>query len=210
MSANRSLVEGLSQAGGRGTPRGRRVRTGFAVIQLALSLALLIGALLMVTTLRGLYRVDPGFDLDGVTVHLIDLSSQGYRGARVAQYVRDLEGGLSASSALAGVSLSYSYPFGPGFNRRVQMPGRGADAAIEVRSNSVSRGYFDVLGIPILKGRAFTTQEAMAAGEESGNAIVIGQSLATRLFGDADPLGRTVTMAGTEERPAARRCWRGW
>jgi predicted permease len=200
MSASRSLVDGLSHMGGRSTPRGRRVRTGFAVVQLALSLALLVGALLMVTTLRGLYRVDPGFDLDGITVHAVDLASQGYKGPRAVQYARDLEAGLSSTPILSGVSLSYSYPFGPAFVRRVRS-GAGPDDVIEVRSNYVSRGYFDVVSIPILKGRAFTAQEALASGGESGNAIVISESLARRLFGNADPLGRTVTFTGAKSLP---------
>ena len=106
MSANRALSVGLSQAGVRGTLRGRRLRAGFAVVQLALSLALLIGAMLMVTTLRGLRNVDPGFEADGVSVHSIDLASQGYKPARALQYVRELETGLSSTPALTAVSRS--------------------------------------------------------------------------------------------------------
>jgi putative ABC transport system permease protein len=190
------VSEGLSQAGGRGTPRGRRLRAGFSVVQLALSLALLVGALLMVTSLRGLREVDPGFEADGVSVHYVDLGGQGYTPPRALQYARDLEAGLSSTPALTAVSFSYSYPFASAFVQRVRAPGGGPDDTIEVRTNSVSKNYFTVLGIPIRKGRAFTAEEAMAAGEESGNAIVISQSLARRLFGESDPLGLTAVMPG--------------
>jgi len=202
MSANRALSVGLSQAGVRGTLRGRRLRAGFAVVQLALSLALLIGAMLMVTTLRGLRNVDPGFEADGVSVHSIDLASQGYKPARALQYVRDLETGLSSTPALTAVSFSYSYPFASAFLQRVQAPGGGTREPIEVRTNSVSKDYFTVLGISILKGRGFTAEESMALGEASGNAIVIGKSLAKRLSGEADPLGLTVIMPGGRAAPA--------
>ena len=59
-----------------------------------------------------------------------------------------------------------------------------------------------MLGISILKGRGFTAGETMAFGEASGNAIVVGKSLARRLFGDADPLGLTVVMPGGRTAPA--------
>jgi putative ABC transport system permease protein len=194
MSVSRPVSVGLSQAGVRGTPRGRRLRAGFAVVQLALSLALLVGAMLMVTTVRGLSSVDPGFEADGVSVHYVDLASQGYTPPRALQYVRDLEAGLSSTPGVTA-AFSYSYPLASAFTQNLQAPDAGQDP-IEVRTNSVSTHYFSALGIPLVTGRAFTAQEAMAPGENSGNAIVIGRSLARRLFGASDPLGRTVTVPG--------------
>jgi predicted permease len=193
-SSSRPVAIGLSQAGMRGTPRGRRLRAGFAVVQLSLSLALLVGALLMVTTVRGLCGVDPGFNADGVSVHHIDLGSQGYRPARALQYARDLETGLSSISSLTAVSFSYGYPLASAFVQRVQTPEGAPGDAIEVHTNSVTRNYFTVLGISILRGRAFTAAEAMAPGEGSGNGVIVSQSLARRLFGRADPLGQNVVV----------------
>ncbi len=194
MSASRPVAVGLSQAGMRGTPRGRRVRAGFAAVQLALSLALLVGALLMATTVRGLCGVDLGFNADRVSVHHIDLASQGYTPARALGYVRDLENGLSSISSLTAVSFSYSYPLASAFVQRVQTPDGAPGGAIEVDANSVTRNYFAVLGIPILKGRAFAATEAMAPGQASGNGVIVSQALARRLFGRADPLGRNVIV----------------
>jgi len=194
LSATRPAAVGLSQAGTRGTPRGRRLRAGFAAVQLSLSLALLVGALLMVTTIRGLRGVDPGFNADGVSVHHFNLASQGYTPARALHYVRDVERALSSVSSVTAVSFSYFYPLASTVLQRVQTPKGAPGDAIEVYANSVTRNYFAVLGMSILTGRAFTAAEAMTPGEASGNGIIVSRSLARRLFGRADPLGQNVIV----------------
>lgn len=193
ISASRPVTVGLSHGGIRGTARNRRMRTSLAAVQLALSLALFVGALLMVTTLRGLRGIDPGFDPIGVTVHHIDLGSQGYTPAGALTYVRDLEAALSAVPSLTAVSFSYSYPLGPAFRQRIESSDGRPDERIEVRTNFVSSDYFAVLGIPIVKGRSFSAGEAPATAEAGGSGVIVSRALARRLFGNADPLGRTVT-----------------
>jgi predicted permease len=194
IGASRPVTVGLSQAGVRDTPRNWRLRAGFAAVQLALSLALLVGALLMVTTIRGLRGVDPGFNPNGVTVHYIDLRSQGYTPARAVTYVHDLDTALSAIPTLAAASFSSSYPLGVRFVQRIDSPGGGPDEPIEVVTNYVSSKYFAVLGIPIVKGRAFSAAGAVGPGDASGNVVIVSRALARRLFGNLDPLGRTVTI----------------
>ena len=199
ISTNRSVASGLAQAGGRGTPRARGVRSGFAAAQLALSLALVVGALLMVTTLRGLRGVNPGFVADGVSVHSIDLSSQGYSAPRALQYVRDLQAGLSSNPALAAVSLSYSWPLGGAFIQPLQILGTSTN--IDLTTNFVTAGYFTVAGIPLLRGRSFTQQEALGSSATSGSPVIIGESLARRLFGASDPIGRSIVLKGGRTEP---------
>jgi hypothetical protein len=192
MRASRSAAPGASLAGARSTPYGRRLRAGFAVVQLALSLALLVGALMMVTTVRGLRGVEPGFDPRGVSVHYVDLSSQGYRPPQATVYLRDLRTALS-TGGVSTFAFSYSYPFSTAFIQQAQGPG-GPDDRVEVRTNAITRDYFAVLGVPFLAGRPFTDDEALASGAASGTAVIVGKSLAARLFGSANPLGQTVTM----------------
>jgi predicted permease len=202
MSVGHSMVQGLAQAAARATPRGRRLRTGFAIVQLALSLALLVGALLMTTTIRGLASVDPGFDADGVSLHWIDLASQGYTPPRALQYVRDLDAALSSTSGLTA-AFSYGFPFGSTFNIRIAAAGAGSNDPIRVNTNGITTNYFTTLGIRMVKGRSFTPDESMSASDDRERAIVVSRSLARRLFGDADPLGRTVFDApiGPKARP---------
>ena len=199
-NASRPLAVTLSQAGVRDTPRNWRLRTGLAAMQLALSLALLVGALLMVTTIRSLRGVDPGFNPNGVTVHSIDLRSQGYTPARAVTYVRDLDTALSAIPTLTAASFSYSYPLSMRFVQRIESPGGGPDGPIEVVTNWVSSKYFAVLGIPIVKGRSFSAAEAMGPGDAGGNAVIVSRALAARLFGNLDPLGRAVAVGQGKAR----------
>ena len=110
-------------SGARSTPHGRRLRAGFASIQLALSLALLVGALLMVTTVRGLANVETGYDADGVSVHGIDLASQGYTTPRALQYVGDLDAALAAWPGISVAAASSGFPLGSSFRQQVRLPG---------------------------------------------------------------------------------------
>jgi hypothetical protein len=68
------------------------------------------------------------------------------------------------------------------------MPEPGERTLI-VRENVVSPGYFRTMGIPLIRGRDFTDEEAW----ERGGAIIINKALAEQLFGDEEPLGRRVT-----------------
>jgi hypothetical protein len=112
--------------------------------------------------------------------------------------------------ALTAVSFSYSYPFASAFIQRVQAPGGGPGDTIEVRTNNVSKNYFTVLGIPIRKGRAFTAEEAMAAGEESepdrhrqvaasGCLRVRSARLTTVLPGGRSAPSRTLVVVGVAD-----------
>jgi predicted permease len=189
---------------GRGGPRasagGSRVRAGFAVVQLALSLALVTNALLLVGTLRNLAGVDVGFDPDGVSRHSADPSSHGYTADRLTAYSRALLDRLSAEPAVQAVSLSSSHPFGSGFIVDLHDPDV-ADARLEVYSNMVTADYLEVLRIPLLRGRMFTPAEAMSGAGAAGSPVVLDELLARRLFGAADPLGKAVRVARTLSNP---------
>ena len=198
ISVNRPVTAGLSQAGARGTARGRLLRAGFAVVQLALSLALVVDALLMVTTVRKLGGVDPGFVTEAVSVHFIDLNSQGYTPERAAAYVRGLEADLSSSAGILP-AFAYSYPFGSTFGQRISTD--GSSEPFDVTTNAVSARYFSALGIPLLKGRTFSAEEALGAGDRNGTGVVVGQSLARRLYGEEEPLGRTLVIPGARNTP---------
>jgi predicted permease len=204
IGANRSMHVGLSHAGMRGTPRGRRLRAGFASVQLALSLALLVGALLMVATVQALSSVDLGFTPEGVSVHSVDLGSQGYTPSRAVQYLRDFDAYLGPASGLTAVSFSYSYPMSSAFFQNARRADDAAAEPIEIRTNAITDRYFDVIGVPIVEGRGFTRDEATALGDRTGTGVVIAEALAERLFGNTSALGRTVVLgSGRNARTVA-------
>jgi predicted permease len=192
----RSVTSPLA-AGGRGTGGGRRIRLVFAAAQLALSLALVTGALLFVTTVQRLRAVDLGFESDGVSVHVIDPDSQGYTPERRHAYLQDLARRVSASSGIERASLSILAPFGNGRSMRVANPAGLDRPPIEVHANAVTAEYFDVLAMSPIRGRYFTREEALALPGSGTPIVIVSDGLSRRLFGAADPVGRTIVLPRT-------------
>jgi predicted permease len=199
-AARNTSAAALGHTGGRSVTTTRRVRTGFAIAQLALSLALVTGALMLVATLRNLNRIDLGFNADGVTTHGMEPSGHGYQPDRAFVYYRTMMDSLQGTPGFEAVSIGARAPFGSGRIMRLQDPAGAEQEPIEVYANAVSRTYFDVLGMRLIEGRVFTDAETWTP--TSGSAIV-GAKLARRLFGNAGPIGRRLVIpARTPARPA--------
>lgn len=197
-SARRKSTGALGDAGGRSVTSTRRVRAGFAVAQLALSLALMTGALMLVATLRNLNAIDLGFEPDGVTIHGMDPTRHGYPPDRASVYYKIMMEKLGAAGFEA-FSISALAPFGSGRTMRLQDPAGTDSDHIEVYANAVSRPYFDVLGMRIVRGRAFTDEEALPSAGKSAVAIVSAK-LARRLLGNIDPIGQVIHVPRTSWR----------
>ena len=199
--ARHTSADALSDAGGRSVTSTRRIRGGFAVVQLAVSLALVTGALMLVATLRNLGAIDLGFRPDGVTVHGMDPSTHGYTLDRASLYYQSMMDQLRYAPGFQAVSISALAPFGSGRIMRLRNPAGSEQQPIEVYANAVSHGYFDVLGMRV-HGRPFTDAEALATGAMS-NVAIISENLARRLFGTTDPIGQHIVVpARTATRPA--------
>jgi predicted permease len=176
--------------------RAPKLRGSLAVLQLALSLTLLIGALLLVSTLRNLRAVDLGFDPNRVTVVGFSLDEHGYDATRAMAYHREVLPALQASGEFETVSLAFRAPFGPSRLVPIIPPGGDPRDPLRVRANGVSESYFRLLSIPIVRGRAFTVGEAAGAGD--GTPLIVNETLARQLFGTVDVAGRTVRLADPE------------
>ena len=201
LAARSKSAAALGDAGGRSVTGTRRTRAGFAVAQLALSLALVTGALMLVATLRNLNAIDLGFEPDGVTTHGMDPTTHGYPPDRASVYYRTMMERLQGAAGFESLSISALAPFGSGRTMRLQNPTGTDRDPIEVYANAVSRAYFDVLGMTIVQGRAFTDTEALTPAGASSPAI-LSRKLARRLFGDTDPIGRLITLPKTSRRAA--------
>ena len=179
--------------------RAPKLRGSLAVLQLALSLTLLVGALLLVSTLRNLRAVDLGFDPDQVTVVTFSLDEHGYDGGRARSYHREVLPALQASGEFETVSLSALAPFGSSSSVQLIPPGGGPDKPMSVRANGVSDSYFPLLSIPLVRGRAFTPDEVLGVGDS--RPLIVNEKLAHQLFSTFDVVGRTVRLARTAVNP---------
>ena len=185
------LQETLRQ-GGRGILRGRR-RPQFILIvgEVALTLVLLVGAGLMIRSLRNLWNVSPGFDPSGMVVFFTGLSAQhASTPEKTREAFRDLEARLRALPGIEAASVEVGgLPFFGnstlGF-RREDDRRAFRDALRMANLYGVSSDHFQAMGIPLVRGRSFNDQDT----EKSQLVTVIDQDSARALFAGQDPIGK--------------------
>ena len=193
----RNTVDALRDEGGSiaSGVRATRMRSTFVVIQVALSLVLLVGAGLFLRTLRNATAVDLGYDVDRVLLAEINLDVRGYaQDAGQAAYSRILEKVKSLPGVEAVGAARVTVLSGGSRVTSVSTDGRPVandnSNGMDTRANVISEGYLDALGIRMRTGRNFTPADVTGAPL----VTIISDSLASRLFGTADPIGRTITI----------------
>jgi predicted permease len=168
------------------------------VVQVALALFLTVGAGLFVRTLQSLQTMDAGFEQDRAVVLGLDASATRLEGAaaaalaeRIESRVREVPGVQAAAfSMLRFDSGRWVSPLWIDGAPRSESRTKSYDG------NRVGRQYFQVMGMPIIMGRGFQTQDTPQAPHVS----VINETLAKQLFPGASPLGRYFETGGREGR----------
>ena len=174
----------------RGSSGRRRVRQGLLVAQSALSMVLLVGAGLLVVTVIGLMRSDPGFRIDGLVAVQLPTKPPEYRASQdlwrfEQRVIQQLEGSPVISS-IAGAS---SLPLERGINTRMSISGR-PDVVGTVEWRAVTPGYFRTLGIPALAGRTFEDTD----GENGPPVAIVNATFARSFFPGDVPIGRRIEI----------------
>jgi putative ABC transport system permease protein len=195
----RSLGSSLVSGGSRTTAGGRRRRLQQALVvtQVAVSVILLTGAGLLVRSMRALAAVDPGLETRNVLTMEVptDFTANPDPAATLASYER-MQTELSTLPGVSIVGVGSNVPLRrSGFLLEIRAEGRPVSPG-EPQPTSEYRtadpGYFRASGIPLLKGREFTSTDR----RENGMVVIINETLAQRLFGDQDPIGRRVGWTG--------------
>lgn len=179
--------------GGSGESVGRRrFRSAMVAAEVALSLALLTGSGLMVRSALHLQSQDLGFDPTNVVRGMMGLRDATYPdpGDRVAAFDR-LRASLASVPGVDGIGTAsmglFTTRFAP---RSTEGLSDGVVSRAEAVRWVVDEEYFDVLEIPVLRGRGFTDEDVLDGQE----VAVISETLARDLWGDADPVGRDVRV----------------
>lgn len=157
-------------------------------------MALLVGALLFIRTLRELNRVELGFEPGGVSAATVAPDDQGYAEAAVAQYYRSFVERLAGSPGVAAGAVSTGAPFSCcGWYTRIRAAAAPEDVSpLETLSYETTVGFRDVLGLALLRGRWFREDEVLRSAPGTDGVVVVSAALADQLFGGQDPVGRYV------------------
>lgn len=192
----------LAGSASLGTSRRRhRLRAALVFSQVALALVLLVGAGLMLRTVRGLLEIEPGFHRDGVVSFAI-APRKGLEDAQMFDfYDRLLErlAGLPEVSSVGAVthipmvSLGAATSYFPA-DRAEPEPGQTPVADIRVLRGD----YLQTMGIPLLAGRAFDSRDR--AGQQPGS-ILISDSLAQQQWPSESAIGQQVVVSWGERGP---------
>jgi putative ABC transport system permease protein len=193
-------VAGLGNAAGAaGGARGsvglsrKVVQRGLVVSQLALSFTLLIGAGLMVQSLVNLTRVDTGIDYESVmTLQAPNTTGMpADENLQLLDRVLDEVGDFPGVRAVAHASRA---PFQPVTlrqqNYRVEGLAEDGIASPMSQTNSVSVGYFDAVGVPIVRGRTFRDTDV----GDTEAVVILNERMALDLFGNEDPINRRIAQ----------------
>ena len=171
----------------------RGVRQLLVAAQIGFAFALLVGAGLLLTSFRMLLHVDPGFKPDGVVTAVATLPRAKYPEDK---QVRDFTNrALTALRAIPGVTragAAESIPLGNDHNDSVilaegyQMkPGESVISPLNI---SISPGYFEAMGIPMARGRAFEDRDT----ETAQRVIIVDETLAQHFWPNQNPIGRRM------------------
>lgn len=196
-----SLVAALG-AGSRGQVGRERRRAQFVLVggELAIALVLLVGAGLLLASLARLLAVDPGFDPRGLVA--VDVSLPGARyedPVRKADFHRAVVENMTGLPETTGVAMAMRAPMTRPIDRGVRVEGRPAARPGEMPTMSyltVSERYFDVTGVRLVAGRAFTSRDDAGAVP----VAIVNEAFARRYFPGEVPLGRRIGF-GDPEHP---------
>lgn len=189
-----SSIKGDGPAATSGKRSGRFLLNALVGSQVAVCMVLLLAAGLLV---RGLYyaqTVDPGFDIKGVAATLIELGHQGYDQPRATQFMMHFVDRLRGLPGVTEVAVAECAPLAHDFSGdHFTLPGHSDQIPIEY--NHVTPSYFSLTGIPIVRGRNFTSAETHDAP-----GVIVTESTARRLWPNQDPLGQTLRDSSGYER----------
>jgi predicted permease len=193
---------GILRAGGRGITAARDrvgLRRALVVCQVALSLVLLVGALLFARSLQNLLHVNPGFRGNGVVVASIDLRQldvpvEGRRAARLSliERLRALPG-VESAAQVSVVPIS-----GSSWGNVVWVEGSASRQSVEALFNQTGPGYFATLGIPFIAGRDF---DSTLDTPTSPPVAIVNEAFARELLNGANPVGARLTVESTPTSP---------
>ncbi|MBI1898689.1 MAG: ABC transporter permease [Acidobacteria bacterium] len=178
--------------------RGIALRDALVIAQVALSALLLAGAGLFLRTVENARAEDVTLDPGKVLVANLDPTLSGYDAQRRQVFYSQLLDRVKALPGVAGAALIELVPLG-GFRGGTEIivpagENRGGSTRVQVDYNAASPGYFETVGLPLVRGRAFTEHDRKGAP----GVAVINEVMAGRFWPGLDPSGRRFSLTWRE------------
>ena len=192
-------AETLRDGARAGTGR-QHLRSALTIVEVAISVALLIGAGLLLRSFARLQEVQPGFDINPIMTLRTTLPRTTYKtGEQMSAFYERLLADARTLPGITGVATSSGVPLTAG-NTSSQLvllhrPAQ-ADEQLSADWRLVSPGYFATMGIP-LRGRDFT----LADRAKTQLVTIISEEMARRYWGEDDPLGKAVIIKSFGDEP---------
>ena len=178
------------------------LRQLLVIAQLALCVMVLIAAGLLVRSFVRVQQVEPGFEPRDVVTFQLSVGARKYRDeVRVYEGYRELWErlkaipGVESAGGITALPLSQMYAWGP-----ITVEGRAVspdEKFINVDQRTVAGDYFHAMGIPLIAGRGFTTDDT----RETPHVVIIDQLMAEQLWPGQDPIGKRIRTGGFDVRP---------
>jgi predicted permease len=193
---------------GKGATAGRRAhgfQSGLVVTQTALGFALLLASGLLIRGFLNVRHADTGFNADHLFAFDVPLTMTRYPYDKKIAFYNELLPKLAAMPGVHGVSGGYPVPFW-GWYHDVPFEIDGqptpADQPLTIRVGQAEPGFFETLGVPLLRGRNFTTADNDA---KAPYVTIVNRAFVKRYFPNENPIGRHIRAdlsEGADDRNA--------
>lgn len=179
-----------------GGKRRGMVRSSLVLVQVALSFVLLVGAGLLLQSLRGVQNMSPGFSTSGVLTTWIDFVSAGYDPQRARNFQDELLDRLRSLGGVESAAFVRVAPFSYRSYSSAPIAVDGYEVARDEQPtadyNEVGPTYFATMGIPLVSGREFTR----ADNETAPLVAVVNEAMASQFWRGRDPVGSRLQVKG--------------
>jgi putative ABC transport system permease protein len=202
--AARSSGHGLTEdaRGVSGGVRVGRLRSLVLVGELAFSVVLLIGTMLLLRSFQRVQAIDPGFEANGVTVAAVALPTVQYDPQARVRFFDDLLQRVRALPGVESAAAVTSAPFAGPNSGDVFLPehlaGSVRDQPPDADMRTVTPGYFQTLRLPLVSGRTFQPRDTR------DSVAIISRALARRYWPAMDPIGARVRIGDLQNGPVVR------
>jgi predicted permease len=201
-AGRKSLVSSLRERSSTGG--GVRLRKMIVAAQIALSLVLVIGAVLFARTLTGLLAKGPGFDTSSLVSFGVDPLRSGYSPSEAGRLTRRIQDDIRASaSTQTATAARFPLLTGGSWNNPMTIQtDRRIATDRDVNLNSITPGFFATLGIRLVAGRDFDERDSRPAGGAGARSAIVNESFVKRYLAGRNPLGVLICQgSGPDAQP---------